>query len=117
MEGYKIYTVLTAKIKPGKEGDAAIWFRDKAKPQLEACPGIKEVKAYSVQFLCGPEYGFELWLERESWAALDWDHDDVVKNPQKYSSWKETPDLFEWGPGRLVGEWPGSYFVTYKHIV
>jgi len=108
MEGYRIYYVLTAKIKPEKMDEAAKWWQEKGKATFESLPGVKSVRAYASQFNLGGVYGREFWTEIENYAALDRMDEDLAANPQKYAVWGEALELFEWGPGRLMGDWPES---------
>jgi len=109
MELYRIYHIATAKIKPGKKWDeAAKWWREKGKAMYESMPGVKSVKAYGDQL--GGEYMLEFWTEMENYAALDRINEHLLANPQKYAALGEAEDLFEWGPGRLMGDWPESYW-------
>ena len=111
MEVYRIYHVVTAKIKPGKIMDeAAKWWREKGQESYESMPGVKSVRAYAAQWFLGGEYGLEFWMEMENYAALDRIDEDWFANPQKYAAWGEALELFEWGPGRLMGDWPESYW-------
>jgi len=56
----------------------------------------------------------EIWTELESYASFDemdkfWEEDsDDAKKFGKV--WKEANDYFEWGPTRLMGDWPESSF-------
>jgi hypothetical protein len=110
MEEFRIYHVSTAKIKPGKANEAVRWWRDKGKPLNEASPGVKSAKAYAVQFSLGGGYTLEIWLEIENYATFDrWD-EDLEANPQKYAAFAEGQDLFEWGPARVMGDWPESHW-------
>ena len=110
MEVYRIYHVSTAKIKPGKEAEAVKWWQEKGKTMYESLPGVKSVKAYGAQFGLGGEYGLEIWLEMENYAAYDRIDEDLEANPQKYAALREAQNLFEWGPARLMGDWPESHW-------
>ena len=111
MELYRIYHVWTAKIKPGKKLDeAAKWWQEKGKATYESLPGVKSVKAYGVQFGLGGEYRLEFWMEMENYAAYDRIDEDLFANPQKYAAFGEGLDLFEWGPARVMGDWPESHW-------
>ena len=107
---YRLYHVWTAKSKPGKRGEAKKWWLEKGKPLLESVPGAKSVRAYAVQFGLGGEYGLEIWVEKENYAAYDRVDEDALANPQKYAAWFEAQDVLEWGPSRLMGDWPESQF-------
>lgn len=110
MEGYRIYLVLTAKCKPGKEDEAVKWWQEKGKALWESMPGVKSVRAYAVQWLLGGERVREFWTEIENYAALDRMDEDLEGNPQKYAALGEAEELFEWGPGRLMGDWAESHW-------
>ena len=110
MEAYRLYHVRTAKIRPGKWNEAVKWWRDKGKATAESQPGVKSVRAYAVQFGLGGEYILEFWMEMENYAALDRIDEDLEANPEKYAAWGEGRDLFEWGPARLMGDWPESHW-------
>ena len=110
MEPYRIYVVSTAKVKPGKGSAAMKWWREKGKPMMEAAPGTKSVRAYAAQFGLGGEYGLEIWREVENYASFDRLDEDLDANPQKYAAWFEARELLEWGPSRLMGDWPESLF-------
>ncbi len=110
MAQYRIYFVSTAKTRTGKGQDAVRWWNEKGKALFEATPGTKAVRAYTVQFGLGGEYGLEVWREVEDYAALDRLDEDILANPAKYAPWAESRELFEWGPARLMGDWPQSQF-------
>jgi len=110
MEVYRLYHVWTAKSKPGKRDEAKKWWLEKGKPLLESVPGAKSVRAYAVQFGLGGEYFLEMWVEKENYAVYDRVDEDVLANPQKYAAWSEAEDVLEWGPSRLMGDWPESQF-------
>lgn len=107
---YRIYHVWTAKIKPGKGDEFAKWWREKGKALSESAPGTKSVRAYAAQFGLGGEYSLELWVEKENYASYDRLDEDILANSQKYAAWRETQDLVEWGPSRLMGDYPESHF-------
>ena len=110
MEAFKIYHVATAKIKPGKGNEASKWWREKGKAVYESIPGFKSAKAYGVQFGLGGEYALEIWLEVENYAAYDRADEDLESNPQNYAAFGEAQDLLEWGPARVMGDWPESHW-------
>jgi hypothetical protein len=110
MGQYRIFIVSTAKARPGKVDEVAEWWREKGKPLFEATPGTKSVNAYTVQFGLGGEYGIEIWSEVEDYASFDRLDEDILDNPQKYGSWREARELIEWGPTRIMGDWPESQF-------
>lgn len=107
---YRLYHVSTAKFKPGKGNEAAKWWREKGKALAKSEPGTKSVRAYGRQFGLGGEYVLEIWREVEDYASFDRLDEDILANPQKYAAWREADDLFEWGPSRLMGDWPESHF-------
>lgn len=109
-EAYKIYYVAPAKTKPGKGTEAAKWWREKGKAAYESMPGIKSAHAYAAQFGLGGEYGLEIWMEMENYAALDRIDEDLEANREKYAAFGETDDLLDFGPARLMGEWPQSFW-------
>ncbi|MCJ7489574.1 MAG: hypothetical protein MUO87_05470 [Thermoplasmata archaeon] len=111
MEEYRIYFVYTAKFKPGKKKEALKWWQEKGKVFKESFPGTKSVRAYAVQFGLGGEYYIEIWVEKENYASLDLLDKDIEQNPQKYSPIKEAQELFDWGPSRIMGDWPESGFM------
>lgn len=112
MEAYKLYWVSLAKIKPGKFAEAAKWWREKAAPDIRSDPWCKSLRCYAVQFGLGGEYSIEIWNEISSYADFDaidqfWmEASDKVK--QKLAISKEGIEYFEWGPSRLMGDWPES---------
>lgn len=107
---YRIYHVWTAKTRRGKWDEAVKWWQEKGKVTYESLPGVKSVRAYAVQFGLGGEYTLEMWVEKENYAAYDRVDEDVLANPQKYVAWREAQDVLEWGPSRLMGDYPESYF-------
>ena len=111
MEEFRIYFVYTAKFKPGKRKEALKWWQEKGKAFKESFPGTKSVRAYAVQFGLGGEYYIEIWVEKENYASLDLLDKDIDQNPQKYSPIKEAQELFDWGPSRIMGDWPESGFI------
>ena len=110
MEEYRIYHVSTAKIKPGKANEAVRWWQEKGKAMLESTPGFKSAKAYAVQFGLGGEYSIEIWQEIENYAAYDRLDEDLEANPQNYAASAEAREFFEWGPARVMGDWPQSHW-------
>jgi hypothetical protein len=111
MEEYRIYVVNTAKTKPGKEKEAVKWWQEKGKAMFESTPGTKSLRAYAVQFGLGGEYYYEIWHEVKNYAYFDLLDKDMEQNPQKYSPMREAQDLFDWGPSRVMGDWPESMFI------
>ena len=111
MEEYRIYLVYTAKFKPGKSKEAVKWWQEKGKAMLESTPGAKSVRTYAAQFNIGGEYSCEIWTEVKNYAYFDLLDKDMEQNPQKYSPMREAQDLFDWGPTRIMGDWPESMFI------
>ena len=110
MEKYRIYEGTSIKIKPNKGGDAAEWWRQKGKPAFAVSPGTKSVRAYAVQFGFGGEYQLEIWREIESYGTYDRLDEDLASSPEKYGAFREVSDILEFGPTRLMGDWPESQF-------
>jgi hypothetical protein len=108
VEKYRIYEVASIKIKPDRWGDVAEWWRQKGRAAFEAGPGTKSVKAYARQFGFGGEYQVEVWREIESYGTYDRLDEDLFSNPEKYAAFREVSDILEFGPNRLMGEWPES---------
>ena len=112
MSEYKLYFVGTAKIKSGKFVEATKWWGEKGLPDLRTRPWAKSVKSYAVQFGLGEEYGIETWTEIENYAALDdmdnWIIEDQERAEENRKMWQEANEYFEWGPSRLMGDWPES---------
>jgi hypothetical protein len=111
MEEYRIYVVDTFKMKPGKEKEAVKWWQEKGKALFESIPGTKSLRSYAVQFGLGGEYSVEIWHEVKNYAYFDLLDKDMEQNPQKYSPLREAQDLFDWGPTRIMGDWPESMFI------
>jgi hypothetical protein len=78
---------------------------------FESIPGTKSVRAYATQFQLGGEYSIEIWVEVKNYAYFDLLDKDIEQNPQKYSPLREAQDLFDWGPSRVMGDWPESMFI------
>jgi hypothetical protein len=108
MAQYRIYHVSTFKTRPGKRVESEKWWTEKGEPLYASLPGVKSVNAYVAQFGLGGEYSIEVWLELESYGALDQADQDIVANPEKYAPLAESSQFFEAGPSRLVGDWPAS---------
>lgn len=112
MEEYKLYLVGQAKIKPGKFSKAAKWWREKGAPDVLSDPWTKSLRCFATQFGLGGEYSIEIWQEIEHYAAFDQMDKDILDNPEKYKNkleiWNEANEYFEWGPNRLMGDWPES---------
>ena len=108
MANYRIYQVTTFTIRPERRIEGEKWWQNTGKGLIESLPGVKSVHAYAAQFGLGSEYQLEVWTELESYAALDeWDR-TIAANPQKYRGFGEAAQYFEYGPGRVVGDWPAS---------
>ena len=112
MGSYRIYEVATARVKPGNSSEAVKWWNEKGKPLLEASPGTKWVKAFTVQFGLGGEYHLEIWREIDSYGSYDKLDEDMFARPEEYEAFSESFEFMEWGPTRLMGEWPESQFVA-----
>lgn len=110
MEAYKIHYVFTTRVKPGKGAETVKWWREKGKATYELLPGVRSVRAYAVQFGLGGEYGIEIWMEMENYAALDLIDEDLETNREKYAAFGDADELFDYGPARLMGEWPQSHW-------
>jgi hypothetical protein len=112
MTAYKLYWVATAKIKPGKWEEATKWWREKGAPDLRSEPWNRSLRTYAGQFALSGEYEIEVWQEIENYAAFDkmdeWYEEDPVRAKKKNDFWQESEEYFEWGPARLVGDWPES---------
>lgn len=112
MEPYKLYWVGQAKIKPGKYTEANKWWREKGAPDILSDPWTVSLRCYAAQFGLGGEYAIEIWQEIENYAAFDRMDKEIFDNPEKIHEkreiWKEARDYFEWGPNRLMGDWPES---------
>jgi hypothetical protein len=109
---YRLYLVGTVKIKPGKHEEAVRFWREKGMPDILAEPWTESLKTYAAQFGLGGQYTIEVWQEIKNYAALDQMDQDMIDNPGKYREkrelWREAEELFEWGPSRLMGDWPES---------
>ena len=112
MAEYKLFMVETANMKAGKGPEAARWWREKGLPHLRSLPWARSVKSYAVQFGLGGEYAIETWVEIEDYAAMDvmdnWWIEDPERAERTRNMWKEAAEYFEWGPTRLMGDWPES---------
>jgi hypothetical protein len=104
--------VSTAKVKSGKFVEATKWWGEIGLPDIKTRPWAKSVKSYSAQFGLGGEYSIETWTEIEDYAALDvmdsWIIEDPERAKQNREMWLEANEYFEWGPTRLMGDWPKS---------
>jgi len=108
MEEFRIYFVSTLKMKSGKTKETLKWWKEKGKALFESTPGTKSVRTYAVQFGLGGEYTIEIWSEVENYASFDLLDKDIEQNPQKYSPIREAQEFFDWGPARIMGDWPES---------
>ena len=116
MEGelgsYKLYMVSTMKVRPGKFAEATRWWKEKGLPDARSRPWVKSLKCYAAQFGLAGEYGLEVWEEIENYAAMDvmdnWIEEDPKRAEKERELWKEGNEFFEWGPTRLMGDWPES---------
>jgi len=114
MEAYKLYFVTTGKFKEGAVEDATRWWREKGVPDILAEPWTKSLRAFATQFRLGGEYDLEVWQEIENYAVLDqmdeWYAEDAERAKAKDALWRESFAYFDWGPSRLMGDWPESSF-------
>lgn len=110
MEKYRIYEVSTARIKPGKSAAVVEWWHGKGKAAYGVSPGTRSVKAYAVQFGFGGQYQLEIWREIEGYGTYDRLDEDIIAHPENYAAFGEVSDILEFGPSRLMGEWPESQF-------
>ena len=112
MSAYKLYWVMSAKFKPGKDEEAAKWWREKGAPELLSEPWTKSLHAYATQFGLGGEYDLEVWQEIENYAAFDQMDERFAKDPAWAKQWEDVVkgslDYIKWGPARLMGDWPES---------
>jgi hypothetical protein len=116
MAEYKLFMVHTSKIKSGKFVEATKWWGEKGLPDIRSRPWAKSVKSYSVQWGLGGEYSIETWTEIEDYAAMDVMDNWVIEDPERAKKnlemWQEANDYFEWGPTRLMGDWPESSLLS-----
>lgn len=115
MEPYKLYWVGLGKIKTGKSAEATKWWREKGAPDILSEPWTKSLRCFGRQFGLGAgEYSIEIWQEIDSYAAFDKMDKMFMDNPgaskEKKALWDEADEFFEWGPTRLMGDWPESGF-------
>jgi hypothetical protein len=112
MEVYRLFLVGHAKIKSGKFAEATKWWKEKGIPDILSRPYTKSLKCYAGQFGLGGEYDIEIWQEIENYAAMDQMDTWILEDPERAEKvrelWKEADELFEWGPNRLMGDWPES---------
>lgn len=112
MERYRLFHVSTLKSKPGKGSEAVKWWHEKGQAFMESLPGVKSVNAYATQFNLGGEYQYEIWAEIEDYAVYDrWD-EDTVAHPERYGPFFESSAYFDWGPARIMGDWPQSRLIS-----
>jgi hypothetical protein len=112
----RIFWVGQFKIRSGMDGEALAWWREKGQPDILAEPCTKSLRAYAVQFALGGEHTVEIWQELENYAALDMMEKDFQRRPEFYAEHmqhlREADNLLEWGPARLIGEWPKPLLIT-----
>jgi hypothetical protein len=112
MTEYKLYMISSSKIKAGKFVEATKWWAEKGLPDLRSRPWAKSVQSYAAQFGLGGEYDIETWTEIEDYSAMDamdnWIIEDQERAEKIRKMWEEANDYFEWGPTRLMGDWPES---------
>lgn len=112
MEEYRLFFVGQGKVKPGKFKEATEWWEEKGKPDILKDPWTVSLNAYAVQFGLGGEYTIEIWQEIENYAAFDAMDKKFTDDPQGAQEtldvWIESNEFFEWGPSRLMGDWPES---------
>jgi len=112
MADYKLFMVGTVKIRPGKFVEATKWWKEKGLPDLRTRPWTKSIKCYAGQFGLAGEYDIEIWQEIENYAVMDsmdkWIEEDPKRAEKTRDIWKEGNDYFEWGPTKLMGDWPES---------
>jgi hypothetical protein len=96
----------------GWNAEAQKFWREKGMPDILSDSWTKSVKCYAVQFGLGGEYAIEVWQEIENYAAFDRMDRSMIDNPEKsrqsWLIWKEGMEYFEWGPARLMSDWPES---------
>ncbi len=113
MDAYRLYFVTVGKFKDDASyEEATTWWREKGGPDLAAEPWTKSLQVYATQFRLGGEYSLEVWQEIENYAVLDemdaWYFADPARAKAKGDLWRESAAYFEWGPSRLMGDWPES---------
>jgi hypothetical protein len=64
-----------------------------------------------VQFGFGGQYQLEVWREIEDYGTYDRLDEDLTAHPEKYAAFLGVNDILEFGPTRLMGEWPESQFI------
>lgn len=117
MDAYTLYMVGTMKIKAGKFKEATKWWKENGLPDIASRPYVKSVRCYAVQFGLsgGSEYEIEVWQEIENYAALDQMDNYIIEDPERAEEqrvkWRKANELFEWGPNRLMGDWPESSLI------
>jgi hypothetical protein len=112
MAEYKLFMVSTAKIMPGKFVEATKWWKEKGAPDIKSRPYTKSLRTYAGQFGLAGEYSIEVWQEIENYAAMDAIDNWIVEDPKRAQKaielWNEAADLIQWGPTKLMGDWPES---------
>jgi hypothetical protein len=112
MTPYRLYLVTAFKIRPAKGVEARKWWREKGAPDIKSKPWTKSLRCFAAQFGLGPDYYLESWQEIENYAAMDtmdqWFLDHPKEAEELAKLWREGEEYFEWGPTRLVGDWPES---------
>ena len=108
MPPYRLFHVSTATLRPAKRAAAIRWWREEGRAFYAGLPGVAGVQAYAPQFGLGGT-AIEIWLELESYAAYDRTEAAIAAEPGRYAEpFQRATELLEWGPSRLVGEWPES---------
>jgi hypothetical protein len=112
MEAYRIFYVSEAKVKPGKFKEAVKFWNEKLAPDLREDPWTKSLNSYAVQFGLGGEYTLQIWQEVASYSTFD-DMDKAWLEDQDFSKrklgvWEESQKYFDWGPSKIMGDWPES---------
>lgn len=113
MSAYRLYWVMNGKIKPGKYEEAAKWWRERGAPDMLSEPWTVSLHVYAGQFGLSGDHDIEVWQEIKDYAAFDridkwWFEDDPTGAKKKQDLWRESNEYFEWGPARLMGDWPES---------
>jgi hypothetical protein len=113
MAAYRLYHVMTGKLKQGGSiQEANKWWREKGAPDILSEPWTKSLRVYLAQFGLGGEWELEVWREIDDYAALDkvdaWYAEDPEGAKKRDDLWNESAAYFEWGPCRLMGDYPES---------
>lgn len=61
-----------------------------------------------MQLGLGGEYTVEVWRGIEDYGSYDRLDEDMFLYPEKYAAFEESTETVDWGPVRLMGEWPQS---------